>query len=366
VIVLGRNFRGIITVRGGIGEELLYEESMCIYVIASTKTSTIPGISLAGQVPLLTLFTPALDVEYLYHGKPVSFSIIPTTPEGIPTPAIITRTALKLSNTPFIVVDAGSFVEPKIPTLKLSSRSVGGRIDIEDALPPGTSRRLFEEAKDIGRTLGSFVDVVVVGESMPGGTTTALAIVKALGFGDYNVVSSSSKHNPVDLKKNVVEKALNRLGFEKDPFKVNDVLGDPLHITIAGIALGVIEKGSTVVLAGGTQMLATLSLIKSIDPRFSGERVVLATTRWIYIDKGREILSILDKHFPNITFTYVDLNFSDAPYKGLRAYEEGFVKEGVGAGGTAFLALLRGVDVEDLKKGMYEEYRGIVGSGDTL
>jgi len=44
------------------------------------------------------------------------------------------------------------------------------------------------------------------------------------------------------------------------------------------------------------------------------------------LDKGREILNTLDNHLPGITFAYTDLNFSDAPYKGLRAYEEGFVK----------------------------------------
>jgi len=88
--MLSRSFRGITIVRGELRGEVLQEESLCVYVIASTKTSTIPGISLAGQAPLFTLFTPTLDVEYLYHGAPVSFPVIPTTPEGIPTPAIIT------------------------------------------------------------------------------------------------------------------------------------------------------------------------------------------------------------------------------------------------------------------------------------
>uniref|UniRef100_A0A7C5UWY7 Uncharacterized protein n=1 Tax=Ignisphaera aggregans TaxID=334771 RepID=A0A7C5UWY7_9CREN len=70
---MSRSFRGITFVRGGIDEEFLQRKTLCIYVIASTKTSTIPGISLAGQVPLLTLFISTLDVEYLYYGTPVSF-----------------------------------------------------------------------------------------------------------------------------------------------------------------------------------------------------------------------------------------------------------------------------------------------------
>jgi len=353
----------IIFVQGEFREELLNGKALCIYVIASTKTSTIPGISLAGQAPLLTLFTPALDVEYLYNGIPISFPIIPTTPEGIPTPAIITRSAINLSQLPYIIVDAGSFIEPRVSLLKLAWRTIGGRIDIENALPLGTSRKLFEESKEVGKTYGSIANVIVIGESMPGGTTTAMAILRALNYGEPDVVSSSSRDNPLELKRAITDKALQRLKNNEDIFKINDIVGDPLHISIAGIALGALEKKSLVVLAGGTQMLAVLSLMKEIEPQFDQRKVVLATTRWIYLDKSVKILNVLRKYFPEITFTYVDINFEDAPFKGLRAYEEGFVKEGVGAGGTAFLAMIRGVKVSELKSRVYEEYSNIISYG---
>jgi len=335
-------------------------KAMAVYVIASSMTSTIPGISLAGAAPMATLFTPALDVEYLFYGKCVTLDLIPTTPTGIPTPAIITKAALHLMKIPFVVVDAGSYVEPKIPHIRLSSRCVGRRIDKEDALPSGTSRNLFEEAKNVGRILGSIANIVLIGESMPGGTTTALAILQGLGYEAYNIVSSASKVNPIELKKTIVEKALKRLKDVKDPFTVNDVVGDSLHISIAGIALGALQAGSIAILAGGTQMLAALSLMKAINPLFPQDKVVIATTRWIFADKGKEITGFLNEVLPNVSLIYVDINFADAPFEGLRAYEEGYVKEGVGAGGTASMAVIKGFGVDDLKKAIFDEYKRLV------
>ncbi|MEM0026698.1 MAG: TIGR00303 family protein [Ignisphaera sp.] len=356
--------RGAKVVQGSLeGISASQGSSIALYVIGSTMTSTIPNISLAGSMIIATLFTPALDVEYLYFGKPISVEAIPTTPTGIPTPAIITRTALQLSQTPFMVVDAGSYVKPKIPLISLSSGCVGGRIDKENALPHGTSRRIFDEAALIGRTIGSIANVVLIGESIPSGTTTALSILQGLGYNAYNIVSSSAKENPLAIKKAVVEEALKRLGQSEDPFKVNDVVGDPVHISIAGLALGALKSRATVILAGGTQMLATLALMKAVEPGFDEQRLVLATTKWIYSDKGIEMLKFIKMVAPNTTFAYVELDFTDAPFSGLKAYEDGFVKEGVGAGGTSLLALLKGVNIDELKHSVYREYKRIVKMG---
>ena len=52
----------------------------------------------------------------------------------------------------------------------------------------------------------------------------------------------------------------------------------------------------------------------------------------------------------NITVNIVDPNFEEAEYPGLKNYLDGFVKEGVGAGGAMFTALIRGNSVERLRK----------------
>lgn len=139
-------------------ESVAKPRSMFLVLISSTLTSTIPGISIAGASPELTLYTPALDVEYLVAGLPKSLNVIPATPDGLPTPAVLTRASLELLGLPVLVVDAGSKVEPRIPHAELPSRTVG---DIRSgrALPGGTSRALFEEARlpeprDIGRPSG--------------------------------------------------------------------------------------------------------------------------------------------------------------------------------------------------------------------
>jgi len=340
-------------------DKVKHGKTIAIYVIGSTMTSSVPGISIAGTMPIATLFTPALDVEYLYYGKPVTLDVIPTTPTGIPTPAIITRTALQLLKTSFVVVDVGSYVPPKMPTIALPSRCVGGRIDRENALPLGTSERLFNEAKYVGSTLGRVADVVLIGESIPAGTTTAMAILHALGYQGQNLVSSSTSRNPLEIKKLVVDKALQRVKGVEDPFTLNDIVGDPLHISVAGLALGVVKVGGVAVLAGGTQMLATLGIMKSISPDFDQSKVIHATSRWIFLDKGKEILEFIKSVTSKVGFVYSTLDFSNAPFQGLRAYEEGFVKEGVGAGGTAFLALAKGVDINNLIEDIYREYHRI-------
>ena len=334
---------------------------LAVYVIGSTLTSTIPGISIAGEMPLATLFTPALDAEYVYLGEPRSVDVIPVTPTGIPTPAIITRVSLEVSSTPYIFIDSGSYVEPRIPVIRLKSSVYGRRIDRENALPAGSSEKIFEEAYSLGERISRGLDALLIGESIPGGTTTAMAILRGLGFESSELVSSSMRNNPMDLKKKVVNEALKRLREYMSPFEINDALGDPVHIAIAGLVMGSL-RNTRIILAGGTQMLAVLALIKSIEKNFDQDKILIATTRWIIKDRGREIRDFIERYFSRVSVAYTELDFGDSPHEGLRAYEEGYVKEGVGAGGTALLALCRGVSLRELIERIYSEYERVMRS----
>jgi NaMN:DMB phosphoribosyltransferase len=53
-------------------------------------------------------------------------------------------------------------------------------------------------------------------------------------------------------------------------------------------------------------------------------------------------------------------SFVDAPYKGLIAYENGYVKEGVGAGGTIVATLVKGFNIDDVKRAIYIEYQKLM------
>ena len=96
----------------------LYTESnnsIFICVISHTDTSEISGITAAGANKDLIKYTPVADAEYLHYGKCNCIQGVPATPDGKPTPAIITKTMLDIGNIPFIVVDAGVKVKPDIP-----------------------------------------------------------------------------------------------------------------------------------------------------------------------------------------------------------------------------------------------------------
>ncbi|NPA97170.1 MAG: TIGR00303 family protein [Crenarchaeota archaeon] len=343
-----------------IAVEVASRKLCLLYFIASTKTSTIPGISVAGATPEKTLWTPALDVEYLVLGMPRSAKEIPVTPEGLPTPAVITRAAASLLDDPLMVVDAGSFIDPRIPHIDLPSKTVGGRIDIEPALPKGRSRELFEDAKLLASMALPRSCAVLVGESMPGGTTTAMAIMEALGYRARDKVSSASPANPLELKWKVVSKALERARGLENVFDVLDEVGDPLHVSIAGFVAGAVEKGCVTVLAGGTQMCAVLAILKRLGVEYRG-KLAIWTTRWIVKDKQSDILGLVREIDPSVPLAAARISFERSEFEGLRMYEKGYVKEGVGAGGTAIAAMVRmGVDEESLVKVIEREYRRLL------
>ena len=347
-------------------KDLDTRQPLFVYVIASTKTSTIPGISVAGASPEATLYTPTLDIEYLVYGSPKTLDVIPVTPEGIPTPALITRAALSLVDVPYIIVDAGTYKEPLVPHVVLPHRVVGNRIDVENALPSGYAEKLFRDGETLGRMIATNKSFILIGESMPGGTTTAMAIMESLGFKAIGRVSSASPNNPHNLKVEVFKKAVSRYGKSlpvKDVFEAVEVFGDPLHISIAGIAYGALEKGAKILLAGGTQMCSVLAILKRLGAEMKG-RLAIGTTRWIIEDKTSDIIGLVKDIAPETIVIYTKLSFSDAPYTGLKFYEQGYVKEGVGAGGTVVATkLLFKVPLQRVKEAIYEEYKRVLGLG---
>lgn len=354
------------------GEEFFQEiagmQKIFMVFIASTKTSTIKGISIAGPTPLATLYTPALDVEYLVAGKPLTMDVIPVTPDGIPTPAMVTKAVLSLTGTPILVVDAGSYVAPRIPHIVLPSRRVGDRVDTGKALMPGTARLLFQEARLLGERIGARGLAFFVGESMPGGTTTAMAIMEALGYRARGRVSSASPENPHSLKTRIVETGLEKAGIRRstnvDVYEAVDAVGDPLHISIAGFAAGAVERGAKIILSGGTQMCAVLAILSKLG-LLDRESIGVATTRWILEDPSSDFIGLLTETGGGIPLAVARISLAEAPYPGLRRYEEGYVKEGVGMGGALVLAGLEGRSDRELLDAIYREYERITGHADA-
>lgn len=322
--------------------ELCRKNPVFLLVIGNTKTAEVPGITVAGADPNLVKYTPPADAELLYHGRCLSIDAVPATPDGKPTPALISYTALRLTGIPFFVINSGLMVKPKIPFIDLNA-PVGENISERRAMSVDVEP-IIERAKIVGKNISKMSDILIIGESIPAGTTTAAAVLKALGMKPS--VSSSMPENPTDLKMKVVEKAVKRVKSD-DPTEILAAVGDPVMLGVIGIALG---SEKPVILAGGTQMIAIANLIV----RMGEIDAVIATTNYVASDPNVDISL---SPFPVLVS---DPMLGKSRYDGLIAYEKGFVKEGVGAGGLTLLTYLRGIDAEVFLEEIERDYRRIV------
>ncbi|MQL55699.1 nicotinate mononucleotide-dependent phosphoribosyltransferase CobT [Acidianus ambivalens] len=317
-----------------------------ILVIATTDVSLIPGITVAGASPELTHFTPAADAEFLVLGKCKVINTVPITPDGIPTPALVTRASLSFTKVTKLVVNAGSKILPKIPFIDVGGKPGG---DIRKySLDLETTQRIIENSTLLGEELSNTYDLLVIGESIPAGTTTAMAVLQGLGYNAIDKVSSASPTNPKELKRKVVLDALKNL--PSNTLGKIAKLADPMLISVAGISLGF--KGK-ILLAGGTQMTAAAAIIKEFNKEKLKD-IAIGTTKWIVKDRCSDIISLAKQ--VGVSLIYADLDFSKSKHKGIRVYEEGYVKEGVGAGGASILAMVNGAKNEDIVRKVDDMY----------
>lgn len=308
--------------------------------LGTTETAKIQGISAAGQNPEITDYTPPADIELLLLGKCKCINGVPITPDGIPTPALITMSALKLASIPALPVNAGLRIKPQVPYLELGAKP--GR-DIRTGKAVDNVAEVLEKAKLAGEILSKTVDYLVVGESIPGGTTTALGVLLAMGIDARGKVSSSMPANPHDLKTKAVEEGLRAMNVEfgalaNDPLRAVSCVGDPMMPAFAGLVLGAAEK-VPVLMAGGTQMSAILAVVNALNPQVL-DNVAIGTTRWIIADKTSDLKGIVAQ-IADVPILAANLDFSGSKFEGLRAYEAGVVKEGVGVGGSTIAAIAK-------------------------
>ncbi|WP_048097591.1 nicotinate mononucleotide-dependent phosphoribosyltransferase CobT [Candidatus Nitrosopumilus salaria] len=302
-------------------------------VISYTETCEIPGITFAGADKDSIKFTPPADAEYLHYGYCKSIDKIPMTPDGKPTPALLTKTALESASIPHLTINAGSKISPQLPFIETSMTS-GKNISIQDAMTDSQVSHAVDYGRIVGRSMASLTDTLVIGESIPGGTTTALAVLRALGFDAK--VSSSIPNNPIELKNQIVTSALERIDSDH-PYSIIAKIGDPMIPFVAGM-LSSASSISKVMLAGGTQMSAVLAFASKIG--FNEENTLIGTTSYITHDQSANFKNIVEK-IADIPIISVDPGLKNSKHSGLKAFSEGFAKEGVGAGGSIISSMLK-------------------------
>ena len=303
------------------------------FVISYTQTCEIPGITFAGADSDSIQFTPPADAEYLHYGYCKTIDKIPMTPDGKPTPALLTKTALEASSIPHLVINAGSKISPQLPFIQTGLNS-GKNIFIESAMNDSQIAQAVDYGRIVGRSLASMTDCLLIGESIPGGTTTALAVLRGLGF--HARVSSSIPNNPVDLKNRIVETALERLTSD-EPYNVVANLGDPMIAFVTGM-LSSASEISKVMLSGGTQMTAVLAFASKIG--FNEDNTAIGTTSYITGDESANFKTLISE-IADIPAISVDPGLKNSKFSGLKSFSEGFAKEGVGAGGSVIASMLK-------------------------
>ena len=331
--------------------------------VASTMTSSIPGVSDAGDTPELTLYTGAADAELLVNGKTTCIKGVPINPGGIPTPATLTKAALDLSKMEFFIVNGGCYVEPDIPYFYLGGKC-GEKIGTAHAVE--NVRTIYEKGYRLGEQLARDNDFVIISESCAGGTTTALAVMIAMGVLKENLVSSSSPKNPKELKSRLVKEALEAAGIEPggfadNPLKAIECFGDPMMPANVGILCGA-AKHVPVIVGGGTQMAAVMAAAVKLHPEIVGN-FMQGTTRWLMNDPNSSMKKIMDSISDRVPIVYVNVDYSDSPYEGLQAYEWGYIKEGTGCGGASVGAIITTggmITADDLVQKVHEIYRDIM------
>jgi NaMN:DMB phosphoribosyltransferase len=113
-------------------------------------------------------------------------------------------------------------------------------------------------------------------------------------------------------------------------------VGDPMIPAAAGFIIGAARK-VPVLMAGGTQMAAVLSIIKAMEPEVMGN-IALGTTKWIVNDKTSDIRDLV-RQSGRVPILAANFDFTNSRLSGLRIYETGLVKEGVGCGGATIAAI---------------------------
>lgn len=324
------------------------KQPLYVCILSYTHTGTIPGISAAGITPQARQYTALADGEYLLSHSQTHYQL-PPLQAGV-SPALISRALLTQHKIPCCLVSTGLPGKLTVPHVAMGS-VMASSLETSNAMTFDQVNQLFECGLRWGRRLSQLFAgrYLILGECVVGGTTTAQALLSALGYEVSGLMSSSHPSGNHRQKQMLVSRGLAGWRNKKDLSALAAVaaIGDPMQVVASAIALAA-SQSVGVLLAGGSQMLAVYALIKAISlgaaslgaahRRQVSEQIIVGTTRWVAEDASANTALIAQ----SVGAPYVasEIDFSHSSYAQLRAYERGFVKEGVGAGGCAIAASL--------------------------
>jgi uncharacterized protein (TIGR00303 family) len=358
-----------------------WRQSRLLLLLAATDTAAVEGISAAGATAASRRATAAADAELLVRGpagpRPHA---LPPLPAGV-SPALIAHVVVRQLGLAPLVVDLGCAVAPAVPHLRPpppAGSGPGRCLSGGAAMPSQRVEALLALGRRWGRRLGDREPhrPLLLAECVPGGTTTALALLLGLGVPAAGLVSGSLRRPVHQLKMELVRRGLAAAGLDGegraapvDTRRLVAAVGDPMQPLAAGLLLAVAAADRPVLLAGGSQMAAVLALALALaPPSLRGrlaERAAVVTTAWVADEPGSDLVGLMARigrcwRVSPLAFAS-DLRFSGTCHPALADYERGYVKEGVGAGGLALLWQLSGRSPEALSGACDRACRELLG-----
>jgi len=323
-----------------------------------TRTCEIEGITQAG-IPGHIPLTPTLDAEFISTGKVFSMPKLAKTPDGVPTPALLTKAVDNLVGFSSIeVADLGLVTKPQQTMLHSFGIEPSQRIDEGANID---AKAVFLKGMAFGEQYELKGSYLILGESTPAGTTTAEASIRALGYDVQGCFSSSFATNPISIKQTTIQKALELIDDGMSRFEKLGVVSDNMLLFCAGFLYSA-SKRFEIVLAGGTQLAAALLIADALREdmllRPNHNNITLATTAWVAKDSSADLKKLLSLLSYEPKALYTTFSFASAEIPVLRKYDNGEAKEGVGAGASLAYATTHNITqeaiVENVELMMYE------------
>ena len=332
-------------------------------ILAGSQTAEIKGISAAGSTPISRRYTAVADAELLLRGprSPKRWPL-PPLPAGV-SPALISYVASSFLKIKPTIICAGLLQSPPFSHISLESHEIGPSrcLSSGNAMEKTRVKILFDGGFKIGKKLKKSL---LITECVPGGTSTAFAVLSGLGIDVNGLISGSHRNPPSELKTKLVNQGLKAAKLKKKPSSVElmAAVGDPFQPIAVGLLMGARESGQEILLGGGCQMLAILAMaLQEIEPGLRSqfvEKILIGTTSWLVEEslssskKRNSFIHLLNhvaEHFKiNILGLASGYRFKNSDHKVLRDYEIGYIKEGVGAGALSLLAQIKGLTQKEM------------------
>ncbi|HIK43888.1 MAG TPA: TIGR00303 family protein [Leptolyngbyaceae cyanobacterium M65_K2018_010] len=319
---------------------------LLVLTLGFTATGLIPGISAAGATPADRQWTALADAEFMVNGptpRP-TFPLPPLTAGA--SPALISRAVVAGQQIPLTLLNAGLPHPPSVPHLDLGGQPARC-LTSGSALPLEQVQQLWHRGLALGHQLAATpAAYLLLAECVVGGTTTALGVLTGLGIEAGGRVNSSHPTCNHRQKQQLVQRGLIQAGLGSaqaapHPLAVVAAVGDPMQPVVAALALAA-SRSKPVMLAGGTQMLAVYALMQALAEvehcAWQPANVVVGTTRRVAEDPSGDTVGLAQ--LTDACLMASQVSFQRSRFAALRAYEQGYVKEGVGAGACAIAASL--------------------------